>query len=66
MNVVTNSLTISLAWAEMYLVLAALVQRFNFEFKNINEKDFECDSDQFIIGTPSKGVLNALVTPHKA
>lgn len=55
----------SLAWAEMYLVLAALVQCFDFQFKGISGEDFECKSDQFIIGTKGKGVLKALVTPYK-
>ncbi|EPE32163.1 Cytochrome P450 [Glarea lozoyensis ATCC 20868] len=51
-----------LAWAEIYLVLSTLVQRFDFDFKDVSGKDFECNSDQFIIGTPSNGVLNATVT----
>jgi hypothetical protein len=55
----------SLAWAEMYLVLAALVERFNFQFEDISAEDFECNSDQFVIGTRVKGVLKALVSPHK-
>ncbi|KAI0391547.1 cytochrome P450 [Xylariaceae sp. FL0594] len=46
-----------LAWAEMYLLVATLVDRFDFEFFDIRAEDFICDSDNFAIGTPSKGVL---------
>jgi hypothetical protein len=48
----------------MYLVLPALVERFNFRFEGVSAEDFECNSDQFVIGTRGKGVLKALVTPH--
>ncbi|XDG05685.1 hypothetical protein ABKA04_005300 [Annulohypoxylon sp. FPYF3050] len=48
-----------LAWAEMYLVLAALVQRFDFQFEDSKAEDFECESDQFTIGTKGKGLLKA-------
>lgn len=41
----------SLAWAEMYLVLAALVQRFNFEIEGATAADFEFSMDNFGIGT---------------
>lgn len=49
----------SLAWAEMYLVVAALVLRFDFDFDGASAKDFECESDQFILGTRGKGILKA-------
>lgn len=55
----------SLAWAEMYLVLAPLVQRFDFQFEGTSAEGFECESDQFIIGTKTRGVLNAFVIPYK-
>ncbi|KAH8897331.1 cytochrome P450 [Thozetella sp. PMI_491] len=51
-----------LAWAEMYLLLATLVQKFDFEFVDRCAEDFECTSDQFLIGTKSRGVLKARVT----
>jgi hypothetical protein len=54
----------SLAWAEMYLIIAALVQRFDFRFVGASAKDFEPDSDEFIIGTKGKGVLMTFVTPY--
>lgn len=48
----------SLAWAELYLTLAMLVSRFDFEFVGTGPEDVEPDSDQFIIGTKSKhGVI---------
>ncbi|KUJ18476.1 cytochrome P450 [Mollisia scopiformis] len=54
-----------LAWAEMYLVLPALVQQFNFQFDGTIAEDFVCESDQFIIGTKGKGSLKAFVTLNK-
>jgi len=45
----------------MYLVLSNLVQRFSFQFKGAKAEDFEPDSDQFVIGTKSKGHLEAHV-----
>lgn len=57
----SNLVGYSLAWAELYLGLAALVQRFDFEFIGAKAEDFECDSDQFVIGTKGKGVLKAHV-----
>lgn len=43
----------------MYLTLAALAQRFSFQFVGAKAKDFECDSDQFVISTKGKGLLEA-------
>jgi hypothetical protein len=57
---------LSLAWAEMYIVLAALFQRFDFQSDGVSPKDFECQSDQFIIGTRENGNLSASVTQHQA
>lgn len=45
----------------MYLALAALAQRFNFQFTDAKAEDFECDSDQFVIGTKGKGLLEGYV-----
>jgi hypothetical protein len=45
----------------MYLVLAAFVQRFDFQFPRTSAKDFVCESDQFIIGTRGKSHLDAIV-----
>lgn len=52
----------SLAWAEMYLVMAALVQKFDFDFRGLTADHFEVMSDQFIINTKGKAVLEALVS----
>lgn len=46
----------------MYLLVANLVDRFDFGYLNARAKDFECDSDQFAIGTRGKGVLEATVS----
>jgi hypothetical protein len=43
----------------MYLVISALVQRFDFTFPIATANDFLCVSDEFGIGTKSKGVLQA-------
>ncbi|KAJ8131880.1 hypothetical protein O1611_g1741 [Lasiodiplodia mahajangana] len=51
-----------LAWAELYLVVATLVQRFDFEFPNASAEDFVCDSDQFLIRTKGRGHLYAIPT----
>ncbi|KUI67265.1 Trichodiene oxygenase [Cytospora mali] len=54
-----------LAWAEMYLVLAALVQNFDFEFPDATAADFEFESDRFTIGTKAGCNLMARVTPRE-
>ncbi|KAI1121324.1 trichodiene oxygenase [Nemania abortiva] len=51
-----------LAWAELYVLLAGLVDRFDFQYVNAKPEDFECNSDQFAIGTKGKGVLEATVS----
>lgn len=56
----------SLAWAECYLFLAAVAQRFDFEFQGVTAKDFECERDQFMIGTFGKGVMHASATVVKS
>ncbi|RFU78097.1 cytochrome p450 [Trichoderma arundinaceum] len=50
------------AWADIYLVLAALVLKFDFDYQGATAADFEVASDEFAIGTRGKGVLNAIVT----
>ncbi|KAF2997728.1 hypothetical protein E8E14_001942 [Neopestalotiopsis sp. 37M] len=54
-----------LAWAELYLVIAALVQHFDFKFQGADSSDFVMESDQFIIGTKAGAVLKAQVTSYK-
>jgi hypothetical protein len=49
----------SLAWAEMYLTVSALAQRFDFRFEGAKAEDFECTSDQFAVGTKGLGMLFA-------
>ncbi|EFR02013.1 trichodiene oxygenase [Nannizzia gypsea CBS 118893] len=48
-----------LAWAEMYLLLAALVQRFDFKIKDATAGDFAFSKDNFGIGT--KATCNLMV-----
>lgn len=50
----------------MYLSFVALVQGFDFDFKGAEVEDFECESDQFAIGTKGKGALKANATPYNA
>ncbi|RYP91000.1 hypothetical protein DL770_002916 [Monosporascus sp. CRB-9-2] len=52
-----------LAWAEMYLLLAGLVQRFNFTIKDATASDFELKQDNFVIGTKAGCNLVAHITP---
>ncbi|KAK8024999.1 hypothetical protein PG990_002822 [Apiospora arundinis] len=54
------------AWASMYVIVAQVVQQFDFEFKNVVPKHFEMDFDQFIIKTKGNANLDALVTMRKA
>ncbi|KAK7404080.1 hypothetical protein QQX98_010138 [Neonectria punicea] len=54
-----------LAWIDMYLVMSALVRRFDFDFRGLTDDYFEFESDQFIIGTKGKGVLEVNVTRRK-
>ncbi|KAI2628595.1 cytochrome P450 [Hypoxylon sp. NC1633] len=58
-------LGLHLAWAELYLIVATLVQRFDFQFEGVTGEDFECTSDQFIIGNNIKGMLHAIATIHE-
>jgi hypothetical protein len=46
----------------MYLCIAAIVVQFDFRFERATAQDFECDSDQFIVGTRGKGVLDAVAS----
>ncbi|KAI1827638.1 cytochrome P450 [Xylaria intraflava] len=55
-------LGLHLAWAEMNLLVAGLVTRFDFRFPTARADDFECISDQFVVGTKGKGVLDATVS----
>ncbi|KAH9906974.1 cytochrome P450 [Xylariomycetidae sp. FL2044] len=55
-----------LAWAEMYLTVAHLVQRFDFKFQGAQPEDFEMHTDAFIIGTRRGALLNCIVSPRKA
>ncbi|XXH01450.1 hypothetical protein Hte_007810 [Hypoxylon texense] len=54
-----------LAWAEMYLVLAALVRNFNFAIEGATASDFEMESDNFGIGTKAGCNLMAHVTAYE-
>ncbi|KAI1761930.1 cytochrome P450 [Hypoxylon sp. FL1150] len=56
-----NCLGMHLAWAEMYILIATLVQRYDFKYQGAVAEDFLCVSDQFAIGTKSQGVLRATV-----
>ena len=55
----------SLAWAELYIVMARIVQRFDFRFDGAGLKDVKPDSDQFIIGTKDGSGIKAFVTVAK-
>jgi hypothetical protein len=55
----TDTLDLSgLAWAELYMTLAMLVSRFDFEIFGTGPEDVDPDSDQFIIdANRKKGVI---------
>ncbi|KAK8022121.1 cytochrome P450 [Apiospora rasikravindrae] len=59
-------LGLNLAWAEMYLIIARVVPRFDVKFQGVDPTHFDMESDQFIIGTKGDAQLNALVTLCKA
>jgi hypothetical protein len=54
-----------LAWAELYMVIAAVVQKFDFEFDGAGPKDVVCASDRFIIGTADSTGIKAYVTERR-
>ncbi|KAH7302943.1 putative Trichodiene oxygenase [Stachybotrys elegans] len=54
-----------LAWAELYLVIAELAQRFDFDFQGLTADHFEIESDRFILSTKGKAILKASVTSYK-
>lgn len=49
----------------MYLVLATLVQRFDFVFEGATAGDFEMERDNFAIGTRAGCNLMARVSMHE-
>ena len=53
----------SLAWAEIYLLLATLVQRFSFQIEGATATDFELACDNFGIGTKAGCNLMATAIP---
>lgn len=54
----------SLAWAEMYLTIATIAQRFDLNIQDVEAADFEMESDQFLIGTKEESRMRAYVVPH--
>ncbi|KAF2105429.1 cytochrome P450 [Lophiotrema nucula] len=54
-----------LAWAEMYMLVAALVQRFTFTFEGATAGDFELEKDNFGIGTKAGCNLMARASPYE-
>ncbi|KAK8118193.1 uncharacterized protein PG998_006474 [Apiospora kogelbergensis] len=54
----------TLAWAEMYLIIAQTVQRFDFDFIDLDDTHFQMESDQFIIGTKGNAVLKTAASLH--
>ncbi|KAK7923663.1 cytochrome P450 [Apiospora marii] len=53
-----------LAWAQMYLVLAALVKDFDLTVEGATAKDFEAEMDNFAIGTKAGPNLYTHVSIH--
>ncbi|KAF2825954.1 cytochrome P450 [Ophiobolus disseminans] len=55
-------LGMQLGWAELYMTVAALAQRFDFTLEGAGPKDVVCASDQFIIGTEDSSGLKLHVS----
>ncbi|KAJ3577268.1 hypothetical protein NPX13_g3298 [Xylaria arbuscula] len=53
-----NCLGMHLAWAELYMTVAAIVEQFNLIFDSSALNDLTCTSDQFIIGTSGRNGLH--------
>nr|QED55508.1 TRI23 [Trichoderma turrialbense] len=53
-----------LAWGNMYMILVALVQNFDFKFHNATAEDFSCTIDSYTIGTKGNGMMEATVTNY--
>lgn len=51
----------SLAWAELYMLIAEIVSRYDLSFDAAAYDDIKWSSDQFIIGTSGKGGLPTTV-----
>ncbi|KAI0517465.1 cytochrome P450 [Xylaria bambusicola] len=56
-----NCLGMHLAWAELYMTVAAVVERFDLTFGSSALDDLRCTSDQFIIGTSGRNGLPVAV-----
>ncbi|KAI1122789.1 trichodiene oxygenase [Nemania abortiva] len=56
-----NCLGMYLAWAELYVTIAAVVERFDLVFDSSALGDLTCTSDQFIIGTSGRNGLPVTV-----
>ncbi|CAJ2512361.1 Uu.00g053760.m01.CDS01 [Anthostomella pinea] len=54
-----------LAWAEMYQLVPALIQRYNFKVEGATAADFELERDNFAIGTKAGCNSMAHVTPFQ-
>ncbi|KAI1463632.1 cytochrome P450 [Daldinia caldariorum] len=57
-----NCIGMHLAWAEIYLLLGHMASRFELKFPKTKAEDFYVNMDNFALGTPSMGVVPALVT----
>ncbi|KAI1392904.1 trichodiene oxygenase [Hypoxylon trugodes] len=56
-----NCLGQHLAWAEIYIVIAALVQRFDFDLDGIGPEDVEAANDKFLTGTTRQNGFKVFV-----
>ncbi|CAI6227143.1 unnamed protein product [Periconia digitata] len=54
-----------LAWADLYISLAALATRFDFEFQNTQSSDFKVLRDDFVVGTKCGSTLTCHVSLHE-
>ncbi|KAI1778090.1 trichodiene oxygenase [Hypoxylon cercidicola] len=56
-----NCLGMHLAWAELYMTIAAIVEHFNLVFDSSAVDDLTCTHDRFLIGTSGRNGLPVTV-----
>ncbi|KAI4859370.1 cytochrome P450 [Hypoxylon rubiginosum] len=56
-----NCLGMHLAWAELYMTVAAIVERFDLVFDSSAADDLTCTHDRFLIGTSARNGLPVTV-----
>lgn len=53
----------SFAWAELYLIVSELAQRYDFEFHDVEKNHFDIELDGFTVAIYGKSTLKVTVKP---